>query len=78
MKSTNPMIDGKPMSFVRLRSRVAGFYYPGEQKGRVKDRRGIIYEFLPDGMRAVNKPRSRVKRLREERMSISKPIRVGA
>ena len=61
--STNPRIDGKPMSFVRLGSRVARWYQSGGFRIR-----GVSYERMKDGsIRAINKPPSRVKRLREER-----------
>lgn len=61
--TTNPKIDGKPMSFVRLVSTVARWYQSGNFKIR-----GVTYERMKDGsLIAHGKPRSRVKRLREER-----------
>lgn len=63
--STNPLINGRPMSFVRLVSRVARPYGGGNFKIR-----GVTYEMLKDGsLRVYGKPRSRVKRLREGRSS---------
>ena len=59
----NPQINGKPMSFVRLVSGVARWYESGHFKIR-----GVTYERMKDGsLRAHGKPRSRVKRLREQR-----------
>lgn len=42
MKSTNPLIKGKPMSFVRLRSRVAGDYGCG--RSEFSDSRKVPYK----------------------------------
>lgn len=42
--TTNPQIDGKPMSFVRLSSTVAGRYYDPTQNGRFNDSRGKTYQ----------------------------------
>lgn len=61
------MIDGKPMSFVTVRSNAMSYWLAGEQGKRFKDTRGIIYEVREGTIYAVNKPRSRVKRLRDER-----------
>jgi hypothetical protein len=44
--STNPQINGKPMSFVRLGSSAARFYFSGELKGRFTDARGVSYEAI--------------------------------
>ena len=66
-KSTNPQINGKPMSFVRLSSNAACYWLTGERGKRFRDTRGIIYGVREGTVYAVNKPRSRVKRLREER-----------
>lgn len=61
-KLTNPKISGKPMSFVRLVSSKARWYDGGHFKIR-----GVTYEYMKDGsFRAHGKPRSRVKRLRDE------------
>lgn len=61
---TNPRINGKPMSFVRLVSTFARCWY---ESGHFKIR-GVTYERMKDGsVRAHGKPRSRVKRLREQR-----------
>ena len=44
---TSHKIDGKPASFVKLHSTVAGNY--GEGKTRFKDSRGRKYEREPNG-----------------------------
>lgn len=61
--STNPQINGKPMSSVRLHSHKARWFDSGSFRIR-----GVTYERMKDGsLIAHGKPRSRVKRLREER-----------
>jgi hypothetical protein len=72
MKSTNPKIGKQPMSFVRLVSKAARWYSGGSFKIR-----GVTYEMMRDGsLRAHGKPRSRVKRLREQRSESSSPVEV--
>lgn len=63
--TTNPQIKGQPMSFVRLVSKYWRLYADGHFKIR-----GVTYERMKDGsIRAHGKPRSKVKRLREERIA---------
>lgn len=66
-RNLGPFIGNQAMSFVRIGSRFHVLHLP--QDGNFKSG-GVTYEQLRDGsVRAHNKPRSRVKRLREERVS---------
>lgn len=60
-------INPKTLSFVKLRSKAERFYPVGV---RFVSSLGVKYQTLTDGsFQVLNKPRSRVKRIRQERIS---------
>jgi hypothetical protein len=65
-----PKASADPLSFQRSPSKAAIAYEPHTAAGETvfKDSRGVVYGVEDSGaLRAISKPRSRVKRIRQER-----------